>query len=122
MIIFQAVHSLSVALALELQSLVLLQLLLLHRQSSIISAHLTDKPVVTAAAAAVAPTVPGTPEAAEQICLLKENGVKNSTDLKYIVSDIGLECAQGWEKYGSKCYRVYTVERSWPQALLLCSR
>ncbi|EJW73409.1 lectin C-type domain-containing protein [Wuchereria bancrofti] len=50
------------------------------------------------------------------------NGLKNVTDSKYTVSDIGLECAQGWEKYRSKCFRVYTVERSWPQALLFCSR
>ncbi|VDM13491.1 unnamed protein product [Wuchereria bancrofti] len=48
--------------------------------------------------------------------------MKNVTDSKYTVSDIGLECAQGWEKYRSKCFRVYTVERSWPQALLFCSR
>ncbi|OZC07370.1 lectin C-type domain protein, partial [Onchocerca flexuosa] len=48
--------------------------------------------------------------------------MKNVTDSKYTVSDIGLDCAQGWEKYRSKCFRVYTIERSWPQALLFCSR
>uniref|UniRef100_A0A914RCH4 C-type lectin domain-containing protein n=1 Tax=Parascaris equorum TaxID=6256 RepID=A0A914RCH4_PAREQ len=45
----------------------------------------------------------------------------NETDANYIVSEVDVQCAEGWDRFGAKCFRVYVAERSWPQALVLCS-
>uniref|UniRef100_A0A9J2P4X9 Sushi, von Willebrand factor type A, EGF and pentraxin domain-containing protein 1 n=1 Tax=Ascaris lumbricoides TaxID=6252 RepID=A0A9J2P4X9_ASCLU len=46
----------------------------------------------------------------------------NETDANYIVSEVDVQCAEGWDRFGAKCFRVYVAERSWPQALVLCAR
>ncbi|VDM23842.1 unnamed protein product [Toxocara canis] len=51
-----------------------------------------------------------------------EQPAGNETDANYVVSEVDVQCAEGWEKFGAKCFRIYAVERSWPQALVLCAR
>ena len=41
---------------------------------------------------------------------------------EYRVSDVALACPDGYELRGASCYRVYSIRRSWPQALAVCSR
>ncbi|VBB34143.1 unnamed protein product [Acanthocheilonema viteae] len=97
-------------------------LLLLLQQNVVIATIFTNNtvpaisvsPIISATVISITTTI--------ATAIEQENGMKNVTDSKYTVSDIGLDCAQGWEKYRSKCFRVYTIERSWPQALLFCSR
>uniref|UniRef100_A0A914YWX2 Uncharacterized protein n=1 Tax=Panagrolaimus superbus TaxID=310955 RepID=A0A914YWX2_9BILA len=46
----------------------------------------------------------------------------NSTFSKAALTDISLKCPEGWELEGSKCFKVYHLEKSWPQALFFCGR
>ncbi|VDM57877.1 unnamed protein product [Angiostrongylus costaricensis] len=39
-----------------------------------------------------------------------------------VLSDIDLSCPDEWYKLGRKCLKTYHVEKSWPQALKMCSR
>uniref|UniRef100_A0A7E4V9J7 Sushi, von Willebrand factor type A, EGF and pentraxin domain-containing protein 1 n=1 Tax=Panagrellus redivivus TaxID=6233 RepID=A0A7E4V9J7_PANRE len=43
-------------------------------------------------------------------------------EARSILSDISMQCPEGWEREGSKCFKVYHIERSWPQALIFCGR
>ncbi|KAL3983031.1 EGF-like domain family protein [Acanthocheilonema viteae] len=122
MIIFQPYH-LSVTPQKQRSRLLLsFMLLLLLQQNVVIATIFTNNtvpaisvsPIISATVISITTTI--------ATAIEQENGMKNVTDSKYTVSDIGLDCAQGWEKYRSKCFRVYTIERSWPQALLFCSR
>lgn len=47
---------------------------------------------------------------------------KNQTEVSYQLTDVDLQCADGWERNSKKCFRVYTAERSWSQALVSCAR
>ncbi|KJH47372.1 lectin C-type domain protein [Dictyocaulus viviparus] len=38
------------------------------------------------------------------------------------VLDIELYCPEGWSNLGRKCYKIYHIEKSWPQALKMCAR
>jgi hypothetical protein len=40
----------------------------------------------------------------------------------YVLADVELNCAEGWEKFEGKCLKALPIERSWPQALAFCSR
>lgn len=46
----------------------------------------------------------------------------NSTFSKPALTDISLNCPEGWELEGTKCFKVYHLEKSWPQALFFCGR
>ncbi|KAI6187191.1 hypothetical protein M3Y98_00215500 [Aphelenchoides besseyi] len=46
----------------------------------------------------------------------------NNTEVPYLLTDISMQCPEGWEIEGNKCYRLYPTERSWPQALIFCGR
>ncbi|KAK6046095.1 lectin C-type domain protein, partial [Cooperia oncophora] len=39
-----------------------------------------------------------------------------------VLSDIELNCPEGWSRLGQKCFKAYNAEKSWSQALLMCSR
>lgn len=47
---------------------------------------------------------------------------KESVKPKFVLSDIDTTCPTGWERQDASCYRLYSMERSWPQALAFCSR
>ena len=56
-------------------------------------------------------------------CLNFQNFIeKVSNSSKYILSDVEMKCPEGWEREGAKCFKVYHIERSWPQALVFCAR
>ncbi|XGW30547.1 hypothetical protein V3C99_009476 [Haemonchus contortus] len=38
------------------------------------------------------------------------------------LSDIEPSCPEGWSRLGQKCFKAYNTEKSWSQALLMCSR
>ncbi|KAI6214115.1 Sushi, von Willebrand factor type A, EGF and pentraxin domain-containing protein 1 [Aphelenchoides besseyi] len=46
----------------------------------------------------------------------------NNTEVPYLLTDISMQCPEGWEIEGNKCYRLYPTEKSWPQALIFCGR
>nr|CAD2188647.1 unnamed protein product [Meloidogyne enterolobii] len=39
-----------------------------------------------------------------------------------VLADVQLSCAEGWERFEGKCYKLISIEKSWPQALAFCSR
>ncbi|ETN78495.1 hypothetical protein NECAME_10314 [Necator americanus] len=39
-----------------------------------------------------------------------------------VLSDIELQCPEGWNRLSQKCFKTYHLEKSWPQALHTCSR
>uniref|UniRef100_A0A183C3F4 Fibropellin-1 n=1 Tax=Globodera pallida TaxID=36090 RepID=A0A183C3F4_GLOPA len=40
----------------------------------------------------------------------------------FVLADVKLGCADGWEQFEAKCLKVVPIERSWPQALSFCAR
>ncbi|CAI4229546.1 unnamed protein product [Auanema sp. JU1783] len=39
-----------------------------------------------------------------------------------LLSDVELKCPEGWQLINLKCFMIYQIEKSWPQALSTCSR
>ncbi|KHJ78196.1 lectin C-type domain protein [Oesophagostomum dentatum] len=39
-----------------------------------------------------------------------------------VLTDIDLQCPEGWSHIGQKCLKAYHIEKSWPQALHTCAR
>ncbi|KAL3108455.1 hypothetical protein niasHT_015377 [Heterodera trifolii] len=48
-------------------------------------------------------------------------GKENKRPL-FVLADVKLGCAEGWDQFGAKCLRAVPTERSWPQALSFCAR
>ncbi|CAJ0918219.1 unnamed protein product, partial [Mesorhabditis belari] len=46
----------------------------------------------------------------------------SSNDTGSRLSDVQLSCAEGWERSGEKCFRLFPSTRSWSQALATCDR
>ncbi|TMS38354.1 hypothetical protein L596_005096 [Steinernema carpocapsae] len=44
------------------------------------------------------------------------------SNAEFHLTDIDLDCPDGWERGATKCFKVYQIERSWPQALVFCTR
>jgi len=40
----------------------------------------------------------------------------------FMLANVELKCAEGWEHFEGKCFKPIPIERSWPQALAFCSR
>uniref|UniRef100_A0A915P2M3 Uncharacterized protein n=1 Tax=Meloidogyne floridensis TaxID=298350 RepID=A0A915P2M3_9BILA len=33
----------------------------------------------------------------------------------FVLADVQLSCAEGWERFEGKCYKLVSIEKSWPQ-------
>ncbi|KFD52311.1 hypothetical protein M513_06874, partial [Trichuris suis] len=53
---------------------------------------------------------------------IHRRSIEDSEDAKYRQKQAKLTCPDEWILHGLSCYRVYTTQRSWPQALSVCSR
>uniref|UniRef100_A0A5S6QUS0 Fibropellin-1 n=1 Tax=Trichuris muris TaxID=70415 RepID=A0A5S6QUS0_TRIMR len=51
-----------------------------------------------------------------------ENEYVHPLSARYGQKLVRLTCPDEWKLRGLSCYRVYTTQRSWPQALSICSR
>lgn len=58
----------------------------------------------------------------DELEFIKSANEKSSKNVKHLLTDIDTKCPEDWHHLDNKCYRGYTIERSWPQALSFCFR